>query len=281
MIAPSGPFDRALFFRALGWLAQRYRVEWSPSILERTGYLAGSDQRRLDELCAALEDPSLGAIVAVRGGYGAGRVSHRAAFELLRSAPKWLVGFSDFTVLHLEAARVGVCSLHAANLSALGRADADARAAWLDALERPHEARGWSELTVLQPGEARGRLAGGNLCLLASHALSGRLRLPEPCLLFIEEVNEAPYRIDRMLTALVLGGHLDAVRGVCVGQLTDCGRGDASPSALEVIAERLQPLGIPVLAGLPVGHGQPNEPLLLGAMAKLTSTPPSLQLLPG
>jgi muramoyltetrapeptide carboxypeptidase len=280
VIAPSGPFDRTLFFRALGWLGQRYRVEWSPNILEREGYLAGNDQRRLDELSAALEDPSLGAIVAVRGGYGAGRVSHRVAFESLRSAPKWLVGFSDFTVLHLEAARVGVCSLHAANLSALGRADANARSAWLDALERPRIARSWTGLTALHPGDAEGRLAGGNLCLLASQALSGRLRLPWPCLLFIEEVNEAPYRIDRMLTALVLGGHLDAVRGVCVGHLTDCGRSDASPSALEVIAERLRPLGVPLVAGLPVGHGQPNQPLLLGAMAKLTSTPPSLQLLP-
>lgn len=281
VIAPSGPFDRALFFRALGWLGQRYCVEWSPRILERAGYLAGDDQRRLEELCAALEDPSLGAIVSVRGGYGAGRVSHRAAFECLRSAPKWLVGFSDFTVLHLEATRVGVCSLHAANLSALGRADASARLAWLDALERPRRARTWADLTVLQPGRAEGRLAGGNLSLLASQALSGRLRLPESCVLFIEEVNEAPYRIDRMLTALMIGGHLESVRGVCVGQLTDCGRHDAQPSALEVISERLRPLGVPLLAGLPVGHAQPNEPLVLGSMAQLTSTPPALRLSPG
>jgi muramoyltetrapeptide carboxypeptidase len=278
VIAPSGPFDRTLFFRALGWLGQRYRVEWSPRILERAGYLAGDDQRRLEELDAALADPTIGAIVAVRGGYGAGRIAHRAAFEPLIAAPKWLVGFSDFTVLHLEAARVGVCSLHAANLAALGRADAWARAEWLDALERPRQPRSWTGLTVLQSGEAEGRIAGGNLCLLASQALGGRLRLPEPCVLFIEEVNEAPYRIDRMLTALLLGGHLAAVRGVCVGQLTDCGRDDASPDALAVIAERLRPLGVPILSGLPSGHGQPNEPLLLGAMARLTSTPPALQL---
>jgi muramoyltetrapeptide carboxypeptidase len=279
VIAPSGPFDRTLFYRGLGWLSRRYRVEWSPRIFERQGYLAGDDRRRLDELSSALEDPGVRAIIAVRGGYGAGRVCHLAAFDQLATQPKWLVGFSDFTVLHLEAARMGVCSLHAANLSGLGRADHRGRDAWLAALEAPRAPRVWQSLEVLAEGSADGPIIGGNLTLIASHALGGRLRMPHGCILFLEEVNEAPYRIDRMLTALSISGRLEGVAGVCVGQLTGCGPADARPSALEVIAERLRPLGVPVLAGLPVGHDHPNEPLVLGARAKLTSSPAELRLM--
>jgi muramoyltetrapeptide carboxypeptidase len=98
--------------------------------------------------------------------------------------------------------------------------------------------------------------------------------------LFFEEVNEAPYRLDRMLTALHLGGHFDVVAGVCVGQLTGCGRDGSSPAALQVVAERLRPLGIPVLSGLPAGHDHPNVPLVLGAKARLTTSPPELHLSP-
>jgi muramoyltetrapeptide carboxypeptidase len=122
-------------------------------------------------------------------------------------------------------------------------------------------------------------LVGGTLSLIASQAARAQLLLPERCILFIEEVNEAPYRIDRMLTALSISGRLEGVAGVCVGQLTGCGPADARPSALEVIAERLRPLGVPVLAGLPVGHDHPNEPLVLGARAKLTSSPAELRLM--
>jgi muramoyltetrapeptide carboxypeptidase len=273
IVAPSGPFDRTLFFRAIGWLGRRYRLIWDRSCLQRTGYLAGDDQRRLAELDAALRDPSARAIVAARGGYGATRITHLADFSSLQRHPKWCVGFSDVTALHLEALRVGVASLHAANLASLGRGDAQARAEWLEALEAPLAPRRFSSLRALAPGRARGLLVGGNLTLLFCCAASGRLRLPDGCLLFLEEVGEAPYRIDRMLTSLLVSGHLDRVAGFCIGDLTSDG---SPPAVLEVVRERLAGLGVPILAGLPVGHGHLNRCLPLGVPAQLGDTELSL-----
>lgn len=276
VIAPSGPFDRTLFFRGVSWLAQRYRVVWNRGALERQGYLAGSDQRRLEELNDALRDPTARVLLAARGGYGATRICHEADFQSLARHPKWCVGFSDFTALHLEAARIGVSSIHAPNLTSLGRADARARSDWVQAVEAPLGRRCFESLEVLAPGKAAGTLVGGNLSLLFSSAASGRLALPPGCLLFVEEINEAPYRIDRMLTSLLISGHFRSVAGVCVGDLTDDPRQKHEQLALDVVRERLAPLGIPVLAGLPVGHGLVNQPLPLGVHASLSSHPARL-----
>jgi muramoyltetrapeptide carboxypeptidase len=269
IVAPSGPFDKTLFYRGLAWLAQRYRVVWNRRLFERRGYLAGDDRQRLDELNEALRDPSARALVAVRGGYGATRICPDADFAALRAHPKWCVGFSDFTALHLEATRVGVASLHAANLTGLGRGDAEARADWAETLESPLSMRVFAGLEPLYPGSAAGVLAGGNLTLLFTAAASGRLVLPDRCVLFFEEVNEAPYRIDRMLTALRASGKLSPVVGVCVGDLVDDGRHAAQRATLEAVHDCLAPLGVPILAGLPVGHGRRNRSLPLGVACEL------------
>jgi muramoyltetrapeptide carboxypeptidase len=216
----------------------------------------------------------------VRGGYGATRICHLADFESLVRFPKWCVGFSDFTALHLEASRLEVASMHAANLTALGRADAVQRALWIHSLERPRERRTFDTLRMIAPGRASGTLAGGNLSLLCAAAAAGRLVLPQGCLLMLEEVNEAPYRIDRMLTSLLVGGHLSRASGVCLGSLTDGGRPDLERGALEVVRERLTPLGLPILAGLPIGHADVNQPLPLGLPGELCSEPPTLVVNP-
>jgi muramoyltetrapeptide carboxypeptidase len=269
IVAPSGPFDKTLFYRALAWLGQRYRVIWSRGILERRGYLAGSDQRRLEELNEALRDPHARAVIGVRGGYGATRICPEADFAGLSRHPKWCVGFSDFTALHLGALRVGVASLHAANLAALGRGDEVARTEWCDALEQPLARRAYSGLQVLSPGHANGTLVGGNLTLLFTAAASGTLDLPRGCVLFFEEVNEAPYRIDRMLTALCASRRLDGVAGFCVGDLAEDGQRGARLEAHRAVLDCLGHLGVPILAGLPIGHGALNRPVPLGVPARL------------
>src|SRR5450432_1841250 len=108
VIAPSSPFDRTLVLRGMGWLGERYRVEFDWSMFERSGFLAGSDARRLDELDRALADLNLAAIVAARGGYGLTRIAHLANYGALLRYPKWIVGCSDITALHVEARSVGV-----------------------------------------------------------------------------------------------------------------------------------------------------------------------------
>lgn len=275
VVAPSSPFDRTLVRAGMAWLGQRYRVRFDPGLFARTGFLAGDDARRRDELNAALADPEAQAIVAARGGYGLGRIAPGLELEALVERPKWIVGFSDLTALHLEATRVGVMSLHGHNVAGLGRGDAKARAAWVHALERPATAL-FERLTVLHAGEAEGPLAGGNLTVLFAAHAAGRLRLPHEAILLLEDVDETSYRIDRMLSALVQSGALAGVSGVVLGEFTDCSPGRYAVPTEHVLAERLGLLGVPVLAGLPVGHGRHNAPLVLGARARLSARTTSL-----
>jgi muramoyltetrapeptide carboxypeptidase len=263
VVAPSGPFDRELVLAGIALLESRYRVSFEPGLFEREGFLAGSDERRLAELDRVLADPSLTAVVTARGGYGLLRIAHRARWSALREAPKWLVGFSDATTLHLEALRVSVASLHADNVGGLGRGGAPAFEAMRSALESAPSGRVHGGLRTLSPGTARGSLVGGNLTLVASAAAAGRLSLPDGAVLMLEDVTEAAYRVDRMLTALTVGGHLDRLGGVVLGDFTDC-PASAGVETQAVLAERLGALRVPVASGLPVGHGAVNTPLALG-----------------
>lgn len=264
VFAGSSPFDHALAWRGLGWLASRYRLRFDRSLFDRRGYLAGSDERRLRELSSHLADPAVRALIAVRGGYGLSRFVHRLDWSLLRDHPRWIVGFSDVTALHAEAARLGVASVHGPMVAALGRADARTRERLISALETPLASFRLAGLRTILPGTAEGPLAGGNLTMLHACAAAGRLALPEGCILLLEDVTERPYRLDRMLTTLLVGGHLARVSGVLLGDFTDCGPGPDGVTAEEVLRDRLETLGVPVLAGAPVGHGARNLPVVLG-----------------
>lgn len=269
LIAPSSPFDRTLFFRGAGFLAERYRVELGRNVLRRRGFLAGDDSERLRDLNEALEDPEVKAIVSARGGYGAGRIVQAANFGALLRAPKWLVGFSDVTLLHQEAQRMGFCSIHGENAAGLGRAHHAARSLWVQTIEAPARPRTYNGLGCVYPGRASGPLIGGNLTLLFTAQAAGRLYLPRGAILALEDVTEQSYRIDRMLTALLQSGALDEVAGVVLGDFTDCGPGPYRVPVELVLAERLTELAIPTLSGVPFGHGVRNEPLVLGQRATL------------
>lgn len=267
VIAPAGPFDHTLVWRGLSALSARYRVEYSRDMFAAHGFLAGSDERRAAELSSALAEPEVRAVVAARGGYGLTRIASRIDWELLKRHPKWLVGFSDITVMHLEAQRVGVASLHAHNCAGLGRYDAQRHAEWFSALEAAEPTQ--HTLTPVHPGRARGTLVGGNLTLIAAQSAARRLALPPDALLVLEEVSEAPYHLDRLLTALLESGDLAGVAGVVLGEFVHCNPGRYAVTAFEVLAERLGKLGVPLASGLPVGHGEINRPLILGSQAEL------------
>ncbi|HYQ17440.1 MAG TPA: LD-carboxypeptidase, partial [Polyangiaceae bacterium] len=221
IIAPASPFDRTLALCGMAFLGERYRVQFDWRAFERDGFLAGSDARRREELEQALAAPEVAAVIAARGGYGVTRIVSDVDFEPLRRSPKWLIGFSDITALHVEAQRVGVASLHAHHVAGLGRGDAHAREHWLNALEQPLAPRTLRG-TSLSRGKVRGPLVGGNLTVLFTCAVTGRLRFPDGAILALEDVTESSYRIDRMLSALRLGGHLRSVAGVALGGFTDC-----------------------------------------------------------
>lgn len=266
VVAPAGRFDRTLFFRGLGWLARHYRVRFDPDIFDRQSYLAGSDERRSREINDALRNKSIRALVCARGGFGCTRIIERLDGEALRNDPKWLVGFSDISALHAYWQSQGVQSLHAHNVTGLGPADADERERWRQALQldaRPLNV----ELRTLYPGHARGPFVGGNLAVVCA-ALTAFDKLPWPdgFILFVEEVNEAPYRIDRLLTQLEQTGVFDRAAGVVSGQFTACGAGPEVQPLLAATAARHR---LPWVHGLAAGHDRPNLPLKLGEVASI------------
>jgi muramoyltetrapeptide carboxypeptidase len=268
VVAPSGPFPHDELWRGLAWLGMRYRVRMAPGVFARDGYLAGSDARRRAELEAAFADPEAKAIVAVRGGYGALRVAHDLDWGALARRPRWIVGFSDVTVLHAMAWREGVASIHGPNVMGLGwPASSIVRAAWIAALERPTSLRAWDGLRVLHGGRATGPLVGGNLAMVHAMAAAGRLVIPQGAVLALEDVTEAPYRVDRMLTSLALGGHLARASAIVFGGFDRCPPGVDGRTVDEVLEERTRALGIPVLAHGPFGHGAHNEAFVLGLPA--------------
>jgi muramoyltetrapeptide carboxypeptidase len=268
VVAPAGPCSRDELWRGLAWLRARYRIRLSHNLLEREGYLAGPDERRRSELQRAIADSDSKAIFAARGGYGAMRIAGDIAWDHFAREPKWLVGFSDITALHAMAWRAGVASIHGCNVTTLGReATPSTRASWLSSLERPDSPRIWAGLEVLRPGDASGVIVGGNLTVLHAMAAAGKLWLPPGAILALEDVAEAPYRIDRMMTSLRLGGHLAGVSALVLGHFERCAPGPDGRTAHDAIVDCTGSLRVPVLGGAPFGHGPRSEAFVIGVRA--------------
>ncbi len=253
----------------MAWLRARYRLRVLPGVLARSGYLAGDDERRRSELLTFLKSEDVGAVVAARGGYGCMRLLEGLPWEKIAKAP-WIVGFSDVTALHASLWSRGIPSIHGPHVTGLAETHPRNRAAWLAALERPRAPWVWSHLEVIHPGATvRGPVLGGNLALLEAMAASGRLSVPPGTILALEDVTEKPYRIDRMLTALRLGGYLSRLSAIVLGGFEQCGPGPDGITVEEVLFERTANLGIPVLARAPFGHGDENHAFVLGAVAEV------------
>lgn len=268
VVAPSGPFDVTAFERGVERLRARYEVVYDPTIVEREGFLAGSDARRLAELEAALDDAAAVCVLAARGGYGATRLLDRLSPKRVRDAQKLLVGFSDITALHALWARAELGSIHGPMAATLGTLDDGAFARWLQAVEA-ERGEALSGLVPLREGRATGRLLGGNLAVLC--ALLGTPHLPplDDAVLFLEDVSERPYRVDRMLTSLGHAGVLARVAGVALGGFTEAEPGTDGVSVAQVLEERLGSLGVPVVCGLPAGHLDDNRALHFGRIVEL------------
>ena len=270
VVAPSGPAPAARLSAGTALLADRYRVEQSDGLTQKLGFLAGDDGRRLAELRWALSDPRLAAVFCARGGHGALRLLPSlldVRGEELPARP--LIGFSDVTVLHAFLALHKRVSIHGPVVTQLGELPASDRAqlfALLENSDPPPPISGLVSLGVSQR-ETTGRLLGGNLEVLSRLCGTPLQRVfsqSGPLVLMIEEVTESPYRIDRALTHLRQSGMLDHVVAAVVGDLMRCEGPDGHPSALDVIVERLGGLGVPVLAGVPLGHGARNRAVPLG-----------------
>lgn len=245
-----------------------FSVRLGRHVRARHGYLAGTDDERADDLVRAWLDPDVRAIWFARGGYGSARLLPRLPWRRLRGARKLLVGYSDVSAI-LAPAEVRTASrcVYGPVVVELGDPRAWNRASLLSALDGTFEPIRFRRRQVLVGGRARGRLAGGNLSVLV-HLLGTRWfpRL-DGAVLALEDVGEETYRVDRLLTQLLHSGKLDRVAGVVLGRF-DPPRRDRfppEPAFHEVVAERLTPLGVPVVGELPFGHVARKRSLSLGA----------------
>lgn len=282
VVAPAGPVDATSLAEGVRQLeAWGFRVRLGAHVHAAKEYLAGSDADRLADLDAMLRDPSVRGILAARGGYGTMRLLPHLDWEPFLVDPKPFVGYSDLTALHALLNRLGLVSFHGTMVAKLG--SEYSREALRRALTTPGPL---GEIPLpegmtpfpLKGGVAEGVLVGGNLALLC--ALLGtpyQLETGDRILL-IEEVNEPPYRADRLLTQLRLSGALDGVRGILVGtpdfdEYPEPGReGDLHPWHRKwhrLLADRLGDLGIPILADFPCGHTPDRATLPLGVRVRL------------
>ncbi len=231
-------------------------------------YFSAPDAQRAADLQAMLDDPSVKAVIACRGGYGSVRLLPWLHLEGLRRHPKWVVGFSDITTLHLSLSHVGIESIHGTMPGSFLFLEEDVSAESLrQALFGLLRRIDVPVHPLNRPGRGVGRLAGGNLTVLC--AACGTPEEPdfeEPTVLFLEEVGEHAYRVDRMLQQLLRSGVLYNVQAVVVGDFTRMSGAEqfGVDDVCEVVAANLRMLGIPLLFGLPAGHDKVNKALYLG-----------------
>ncbi len=268
MIAPSGKFAREPFDAGIAWLRERYEVAFSDTIYEVDAYHAGTAARRISELHNALADDAVDAIICARGGFGATQLLPRLPLADIRKANKMIIGFSDVTALHARWNEAGVLSLHAPMVGALAKASPAVRDAWIRQLEHPFSPIDHAVSPLNEAADSAtvsGELVGGNLAVFS--ALLGTPFMPKlnRKLLFLEDVGERPYRIDRLLITWQQSGLLDHLAGIVLGTFTECHPGQDGLSVLDVFQRHFGESEIPVWDGLPSGHIDENYPLTLGA----------------
>lgn len=311
-VAPAGELDRKKMMLAKERLEARgYHVIFREDLFAQDGYLAGTDQRRADELMQAFRDTQVKAIFPGTGGYGTMRMLELLDYEVIRANPKLLIGFSDITALHAAINRhAGLITYHSPNpmwglggvskpeelgrnnltdfsakyfFAAMEEKNGDQPRPLSYPIEIPDE--GVPQPVAFGKGVARGRLTGGNLSLVAALEGTPYALDTSDAILLIEDTREAPYRVDRMLCQLKLAGKLKTLRGAVLGQFTknyareDHDIDDPRFSVEGVLRQYFEPLGIPVLMNYPIGHHEMNTTLPLGGQVEIDADAAVLRVL--
>lgn len=295
IVAPSGPVPAEALEKGVarlhGW---GFRTLVGESVLARRGYLAGTDAQRAADFNAMWANSDVAGIICARGGYGAMRMLRQIDWNVVRANPKFFCGFSDITALHAALEReAGLVTFHGPMVAAFGSAEAYNEAGLLAALQSaaplgevpwPLGGEHLPRKVTVRPGVAEGRLTGGNLSLIVAlmgtpweFDFTGRIVL-------IEDIDEAPYRMDRMLMHLLLAGKLNGAAGILFGDSPTCVNGPEGRPSLslpEVLEDLLAPLGIPTLYGYPCGHTGYRATLPFGVRVRLDAGAGTLAVLEG
>lgn len=261
-------------------------------VSDRFGYLSGTDRDRAADVNAMFADNAVRAVFAIRGGWGGARILPLLDWDLIRAHPKLLVGSSDTTALHLAfAARAGFATIHAPNVAnrwdmiswaSFWRLAFTGETPLLGQEDGPDRTLPRWQTTTIRPGKATGRLLGGNLTVLST--LMGTPWLPDftGAILFLEDVGEAEYRIDRMLNQLALAGVLGKVAGVVFGQCTRCTSGYpdyAGFTVPQILEQYLAPLKVPAFTGANIGHVANQLSLPVGVRVEIDADAGTIRLL--
>lgn len=269
------------------------RVEVGPHLLNRHGYLAGRDAERAADINRFFGDGAIRAVFPIRGGWGSSRLLPLLDYDLIRRNPKVLLGYSDITALLLGVhAKTGLVTFHGPN--GLGRWD-EASVAWMRrvlfdgeavAMENPRERGEFlvqteHRIQTITSGTARGPLLGGNLTVLT--AIIGSPYVPpwDGAILFLEDIGEDLYRVDRMMTTLKLSGVLDRLAGLVFGTCTECepGEGFGSLTLEEILIDHVKPLNIPAWRGALIGHRHPQFTLAQGVPVEIDAAAGTIRML--
>jgi len=270
IVSPAGFIPEEKVLPAVDLLEQQgFEVILGDHVFTRRFQFAGTDEQRLSDLQRAFDDPQCKAVLCSRGGYGAIRIADKIDFTGFKKNPKWLVGFSDITILHTLLQKAGFCSVHGA-MPAFYFKEGQPSRSFLELMNFLQNGKAETTLPAHgrnRSGNARGELTGGNLSLL--YCVMGTPLEPDTRgkILFIEDISEYLYNIDRMMHSLKLAGKLKNLGALVVGGVTDTKDNDSpfGQSVEEIMLNVVSEYSYPVCFGLPSGHDEINLPLVLGA----------------
>ena len=295
LISPAGAIYEELPYQLAteSLEAMGLKVKHSPYLKSRYGHLAGTDEQRASEINQFFEDKEVKAIIAIRGGSGCARILEKLDYGIIKKNPKIIAGYSDVTALLLAIhAKTGLVTFHAPVASSswnsfsyghFRRLLFDKEASFLQNPDKKGDSLVQSEdrIQTIRGGKARGVLAGGNLAVLTGIVGSDYLPTWKGKILFLEEVNEELYRVDRMFSQLKLAGILDQVSGVVIGKCTSCkpSGGYGTLTLEEILRDFLYPLGVPVFQGAMIGHIPSQFSMPIGIEAEIDADKGTIQLL--
>lgn len=278
LVSPAGVIDREFVDGAEKCLSSwGLKVITGENACNSCGRYSGTVEQRLSDLREALDDPECNAVFCTRGGYGTVHLIDKIQFDKFKLNPKWVIGYSDITMLHERLQSEGFASIHGGMARAMSKLTAGCKPEVFETILMLHDIL-WGNYPVYEVaphklnrnGSAEGNLSGGNLSILYSLRGTRYDDIPEGCILFIEDTGERPYVIDRIMNNFRLGGIFERISGLIVGQFSDYEEDPLmGKSVYEIVADAVSEYSFPVCFNFPVGHVLRNLPLISGGRAMM------------
>ncbi|MEX1192745.1 MAG: LD-carboxypeptidase [Brumimicrobium sp.] len=267
IVAPAKAIEKKYIDNAKNfWEEKGFKVKIGTNCSGKSNYFSGTDAERTQDLQTAINDESVKAIICARGGYGCVRIVDRINWASFLNDPKWIVGFSDITVFHQRLAKLNIGSLHASMPLNYMENTSESLLSMVDVLKGSQTNYQWKSSTKNKNGTVTGQLIGGNMAVL--NGLIGTNEMPDYCdkILFLEEVGEHLYKLDRMFFQLQKSGVLDQIRGLVLGGFTSTKDTDVpfGKPFEEIVKEHFQYKNIPLAFDFPAGHQIDNRALVFG-----------------